>query len=493
MNRNKLWIHWIPTHDPNPYLNYIAKLQPGGIKIIDPDVTHISRAFEVSPGSIFVLRNHPLSEDKDAIYNNPVETGKRHADWWNTKVREYYAQAAERNLPMPKRENLIVLGGNELAIWAHMVPSVLYNAWFLDELRNKYDLTGGALNLNVGWPGNNGPDTPPDWSPLLQVYEAVRRGRHYFFLHEYWDFRGVDPMWGWHAGRFTKMPWSDVKIVIGEAGVDQHVIDGQGHRGWKHGLNAATYANQVEEYVKRASEDSRFVGACLFSDDYGSKHWESFDSLTAHDALLSKKWYWPGVVKPEPVKKKVRLPFVGEFSITQRFGENPDFYKPFNGHLGVDWATPMNTPVISVDDGIVTEVYDLNQWGKYIKVVHAWGESVYAHLESQSVTINQRVKGGEFIGRTGNTGRSTGPHLHLGIRLYPYSRKDGWDGYIDPLEVVDLKWVTKEPDISVPPEPVDNTPELHQLNLTRPSVVKISTDKKIEIIVNNRHKLTLEI
>lgn len=495
MNNVKLWAHWIPIHDANPYLDYMSKLKPGGIKIIDPDVSHISRAYVASPNSIFILRDHPLSEQKGDMYNDPHGTALRHAMRWNEKVRQYYLDAAVRSLPMPPRENLVVLGINEPDVESHILPTILYTSTFLDALRTQYNLTGGALNLSVGWPANTGKDTPPNWQPFVPVYESIKRGNHYLVLHEYWGFGGPDEMWGWHAGRFTKVPWRDVKIIIGECGVDQHVMDGKGHKGWKKGLSPNLYVDQVERYISRSSEDPRFLGACLFTDDYGSSHWESFDSLAAHPAILSKKWtfaHTPQQLPSSAPNKSLRLPFVGRFRVTQRFGENPDFYKPFKGHLGIDWATPMNTPVIAIDDGVVTEVYELNQWGKYIKILHDWGESVYAHLNSQHVRPRDRVTAGQFIGYTGNTGRSTGPHLHLGVRILPYDRKDGWDGYSDPELVLDMNRYTMELPQGIPsPAPEVVGPQVYDINPTGPSLVKINTSHEVTIEVSGKHTIKI--
>ena len=72
-------------------------------------------------------------------------------------------------------------------------------------------------------------------------------------------------------------------------------------------------------------------------------------------------------------------------------------------------------------------------YGKHIKIQHSWGESVYAHLNDIDVKLNDTVSRGSKIGDSGNTGNSTGPHLHFGIRLNGYNRLDGMVGFIDPL------------------------------------------------------------
>lgn len=127
--------------------------------------------------------------------------------------------------------------------------------------------------------------------------------------------------------------------------------------------------------------------------------------------------------------------------ITQYFGENPNYYQrysydgvPLKGHNGLDFGTPVASVIVAVDAGTVIEMAnDEDGYGLYVKMKHIWGESLYAHLSKQLVTVGQAIKKGQSVGLSGNTGVSTGPHLHFGLRINPYSRNDGWGGYSDPL------------------------------------------------------------
>ncbi len=137
----------------------------------------------------------------------------------------------------------------------------------------------------------------------------------------------------------------------------------------------------------------------------------------------------------------VRLPFTGPFPLTQGFGENPQVYRPFSlpGHEGLDWGVPSGTPILAVDAGAVTKVFTdpkadrkTNPYGLHVKLAHAWGETVYAHFSRVDVKLNDVVVAGQQIGLSGNTGNTTGPHLHFGLRLKGYDAKDGWFGYTNP-------------------------------------------------------------
>jgi len=111
--------------------------------------------------------------------------------------------------------------------------------------------------------------------------------------------------------------------------------------------------------------------------------------------------------------------------ITQKFGDTA-FAKTgaYNGrgHNGIDFRASMGTKIKSTLGGIVegTGNTDLVKgcfsYGKWVLVRHDNGLStLYAHLSLISVNSGQRVKTGDIIGYSGNTGYSTGPHLHFGV------------------------------------------------------------------------------
>jgi len=95
---------------------------------------------------------------------------------------------------------------------------------------------------------------------------------------------------------------------------------------------------------------------------------------------------------------------------------------PFTGrrqlHQGVDLAADIGTPVHVTAEGVVAEVSRDVGLGKLVRIDHQYGyTTIYAHLSRISVKPGQHVKRGEVIGAVGNTGYSTGPHLHYEVHL----------------------------------------------------------------------------
>jgi murein DD-endopeptidase MepM/ murein hydrolase activator NlpD len=95
---------------------------------------------------------------------------------------------------------------------------------------------------------------------------------------------------------------------------------------------------------------------------------------------------------------------------------------PFTGlrefHRGVDVATRRGTPVMAPADGVVIETGKDAGFGLFLRLEHGFSyKTFYAHLHEIVVKKGQKVRRGQMIARVGNTGRSTGPHLHYEIHL----------------------------------------------------------------------------
>jgi len=110
-------------------------------------------------------------------------------------------------------------------------------------------------------------------------------------------------------------------------------------------------------------------------------------------------------------------------------------YKPYKKkpHLGIDLRATRGTPVLSIERGrVVYAGRQFTGYGKVIMIEHdsSW-TSLYAHLNSVEVSLGQKIQKGQKIGTVGNTGRSTGTHLHL--ELF-YKKRN-----INPLKHIPIK------------------------------------------------------
>ena len=128
----------------------------------------------------------------------------------------------------------------------------------------------------------------------------------------------------------------------------------------------------------------------------------------------------------------VRWPFPTAVPISSGFGDRvaPCRYCSSN-HRGLDFIPGNGSPIFAIADGVVIASEYGGGYGQYVYIEHNLNGrevlSVYAHMQrgSSPVQAGQRIQAGEFLGLVGNTGTSTGPHLHFEIRV---------DGeYLDPF------------------------------------------------------------
>lgn len=125
------------------------------------------------------------------------------------------------------------------------------------------------------------------------------------------------------------------------------------------------------------------------------------------------------VTKMAVEKLPLAFPVRGAYRHTSGYGYRRD---PKTGgrrlHKGADMAGSRGTPIVATGDGVVTFAGRQSGYGRLIKIRHAGGfETYYAHLNAIRVKKGQRVSRGDRIGDMGNSGRSTGVHLHYEVRL----------------------------------------------------------------------------
>ncbi|SDW30651.1 DUF5930 domain-containing protein [Paracoccus sanguinis] len=112
-------------------------------------------------------------------------------------------------------------------------------------------------------------------------------------------------------------------------------------------------------------------------------------------------------------KLPLAMPVKSAFRFTSPFGKRWG-----RAHEGIDLAGPVGTPIYATGDGVVIFAGWQRGYGNVIKIKHAIGtETRYGHLSKIRVKAGQQVSRNSLIGDMGNTGRSTGPHLHYEVRV----------------------------------------------------------------------------
>ncbi len=120
--------------------------------------------------------------------------------------------------------------------------------------------------------------------------------------------------------------------------------------------------------------------------------------------------------------------------ITSNFG-----FRKWRHHYGIDLKLNRGDSVLCSFDGMVRIAQRSRTYGYYVVVRHYNGlETTYAHLSKLLVTPNQEIKAGELVGWGGNTGRSTGPHLHYEVRYLGVP--------INPVDLIDFENYTVHSD-----------------------------------------------
>lgn len=132
-------------------------------------------------------------------------------------------------------------------------------------------------------------------------------------------------------------------------------------------------------------------------------------------------------------------PTPGTYRISSTFGRRTD---PITGrsasHEGVDFACKVGNPIYSTADGVVESVRsEYFGYGKHVVINHGFGyKTRYAHMDEIAVKEGDKLLRGRFIGTAGNTGKSTGPHLHYEV-LYR-------SAHVNPYNYYDLNMTPEE-------------------------------------------------
>lgn len=162
-------------------------------------------------------------------------------------------------------------------------------------------------------------------------------------------------------------------------------------------LEAEALRKAEEEARKKAEADRKAQSSGNTSNGSGSGD--------ASSSTASKSgWTWP-------------LP--GQRRITSDYGYRPHPTLGYNKfHNGIDIGAPTGTPIVAANSGTVIAAAYNNTMGNYVMIDHGGGViSIYMHCSALNTSAGSTVRSGQTIAYVGSTGRSTGPHLHFGVRV----------------------------------------------------------------------------
>jgi len=164
------------------------------------------------------------------------------------------------------------------------------------------------------------------------------------------------------------------------------------------------------------------------------------------------------------------IPPTTEGWTSQKFGTNPGGYNPTGGHTGEDIAVPVGTPLVAMADGVVVHVgyftgkYSDNPWwimpsfaGFVVTVDYGEYLSHYAHCSGSPVLSGRRVRQGDVVAYSGNTGSATsGPHCHWEVMRNGWNLQSSTYGRINPRDITGSAAIAPQGDTT---QEDDLTPE----------------------------------
>ncbi len=264
----KIGLHLIPTHHrPEDRANFWGNPSSWQKVVYSsvPNKEHLKGLIDNTTCGI-VVRNHSKSEDKQAVWDDPDVTGRRHAQEW---AREVDGLDWSR---------IAVEGINEFPIWnpGGELAQLRYELAFGEE-GVRLGLPTMHAEFAVGWPGNGGvPDAPQNWNPWLPLLHFIRdNDDRYLGLHEYWGFnKGVPFYENWWFLAYRNMPIK-VPTILTELG-GLHAYENENGSwglhaadGWMGDIDEWSYFMQWKEAEAELQKDDYILGATIFTTDGG--------------------------------------------------------------------------------------------------------------------------------------------------------------------------------------------------------------------------------
>ena len=318
---------------------------------------HLTTALCVTvPGAPIYLRNwgaidDPMKGQMNAMIADPERTGERHADWWAEWLKPL-GVPTDRLYCCPLNEPNTTLCGPQID---------RYNTAFLRRLYT-HGLRGAAGMFSVGHPHtiDGTPHTKPNWATFRGMLTALKETGGRLSLHEYGmpDNHGTEgeagPYW---VGRFVHLldwlsvedPWlaDHIAIDITEHGIDLHVGDGEGNRGFlAAGMGAERYLEWLNYSHKWYSQYPQIKSVQVFTWD-SNDDWATFDIRRIREQWAAMVWeklpsVWINGEKPHKVYVPVITVSEPDEASWEKFQRCLPFIWRWEGELSTDPNDPGN-------------------------------------------------------------------------------------------------------------------------------------------------------
>jgi murein DD-endopeptidase MepM/ murein hydrolase activator NlpD len=314
-----------------------------------------------------------------------------------------------------------------------------------------------VLNCPEGNPHNNNTASEAPtiwkWQQLRPALVAAQQAGMWMGRHCYWR-PGVESSTGrWHA--LGRLAWDletlaipGLKVLVNETGIDGGIAGNPGGVGWQRLTTEALYRGEIVE-AERFGRTLPGVEALMYFGFGATDQWLAggFDigEGFARSLVAPLKALTPPAVETPDRRLIVELarPLAitpSTNAVTQWFGQGKGNYDAYGlyAHQGLDYRCPVGTPVLAAHPGIA-RAYDQGSMGlgKYVKITYLDGRGVeryvtrVAHLSEFRVQDGARVTRGQVVALSGNTGNSTGAHLHFDLRIVG-GVNPGYNDCVDP-------------------------------------------------------------
>jgi hypothetical protein len=438
-------VYYMHSHDRKNDWETMIGMAPYAVLILQPSWNIVSRVWTNVRPKYIILRSWDLDDGRsdsnpDGVYRRleiePDKLGRDHVNEWIRLFRTWQADASRNGKAFPELKDVIFHMVNEPDTNTMMKQINDYSVSAMIEANKYPDMSLGIANLSTGHPAHLIAPRTPNWLPMSPTLERLEGSRHWLFLHEYFNSKGMKDadVYPWHINRHTMSDFllrHKIKIAITEWGNEELLNGITSHpKGWLGIWTAKQYADFYLDYCKDVHKHVKFV--LPFGLDHQSRDWASHDISSAGQDFVRVSRILHDLHKEEPdvpnngptvpIDRGLVWP-LARLSLSQRFGENYqtywDKYK-IPGHNGIDFAGNIGDSIYAISGGVVEWIGVDPDYGNYVRIYHPelGVHSFYAHLDHVLVRGHATtVTIGQEIAKVGNTGNSTGPHLHFEIRI----------------------------------------------------------------------------